>query len=122
MKRLVKLKFISAMASLVILSGCQAISAAENSWDIGNDPANFQTESGIFQYPDIPWGSSAADIEKATGHPLTIGGKDKDALPDDPGLYALADNFFIWDKKYASVIVTMGQEPKGINEITFTLY
>lgn len=121
MKRLVKLKFIAAAAALlVILSGCQAVSAAANTWDVGTDPAKLQTESGIFQYPGIPWGSSAADIEKAVGHPLTVGGRQRDALPDEPGLYLLTDNFFIWDEKYASVILTMGEEPKGINELTFT--
>ena len=120
MKKLVKLKLIALVASLVILNGCQSVLGAGNFWDAGTDPSYFQAKSGIFQYPDIPWGSSAADIEKAAGHPLNIGGRNGDALPDEPRLYALKDEFFIWDNKYASIILTMGGKSPGINEVTFT--
>lgn len=120
MKKLSKLHLIALAASLVMLSGCQSVLGAEYVWDAGTDPSYFQAEGGIFQYPDIPWGSSAADIEKAAGRPLNIGGRNGDALPDEPGLYALRDELFVWDKKYASIVLTMGEESKGINEVTFT--
>lgn len=67
MKKLSKLHLIALAASLVMLSGCQSVLGAEYVWDAGTDPSYFQAEGGIFQYPDIPWGSSTAEMKLPSG-------------------------------------------------------
>jgi len=111
--------FTLLMSLIILLCGCKSNSPSGSFWDVGTDPGRFQAEDGTFQYPNIPWGSSAAELEKAAGQPL-LSGRNGEPVSDSPGLYALNDMVFAWDKKYASITLTMGDEPKGICEITFT--
>lgn len=109
---------VMLLSLLFVLGGCQPKQTASPFWDVGNDPSKFQ-ENEIFQYPDIPWGSNASNIEKAAGQSLSAGRKEE-PLSDEPGLYSLNDAFFVWDNKYAAILVKMGEDHQGLSEITFT--